>query len=343
MPETHNSTTALVLTLTRSGRAHPSGNLSVIIVSESRTATEGSDYLPINEVLVFGDGATAQTFTVTVLDDDIYEVPDEHFELRIADVYYRQRTNPPNPHLQTSEINRTSVVILDDGDAGTFEFVTTAAGGGSAGPLALRESIDGSVRNVHSLTITRTGREHPSGNISIFYATADTLHGRAKFGHDYLPTEGWVDFSDGQTQAVLSVTVLDDDEFEFPDEYFEVALTSARYIGQAAANVPFGPNRAVNVTIMDDGDLGFLKFAPTVYSTPEGTVAHLTVTRFGRSNMTRRLTARYRCMNGSATYSDFVPSSGVVDFDGSTTLAVFNIETLDDEVRARSRLELLAS
>lgn len=327
--ETNGSTNALGLTLTRVGREAPSGDIFVVLRSRNITATAGLDYEPLALTLPFAHNTTTTSFHVTVLDDALYEVPDEEFAVFIDDVYYLQHTSPPNPYLLTTENQTATVTILDDGDAGTFQFIEERlASPESAGGLPVQ----------HTLTVTRTGRSRPSGALSVRYESADDS---ARAGSDYNATAGWLEFADGQTRGVVVVGILDDEEFEYPDERFRMQLTAVSYLGQPIHNVHFGESDSVFVTIVDDGDLGLLRFEPRASNVTEGNTVHLTVTRYDRARLSARLTVRYASVDLTAKSSgqspDYTGVNGTLDFSGATTNLSIPIATTQDEVRAFSR------
>ena len=73
---------SLQFTILRDGGT--SGQVSVRVQSqEVGVATAGSDYSPIDEVLVFADGDTEQRMIVTILDDDVPE-PEEGFRVQLS-------------------------------------------------------------------------------------------------------------------------------------------------------------------------------------------------------------------------------------------------------------------
>lgn len=165
----------------------------------------------------------------------------------------------------TSEAARTTTcTILDDGDAGTFSFSPTA--------YQIHEAEDKVWLNI---TITRMNREHPSGMITVKYAT---VAGTAKPGDYEDVANGVALFGDGENVRHIAVGIQPDDDFEvgaacgiaashnhallcsqFPDEIFEVVITGVQYspthssLGAAYVD---SQRQSATVTILDDGDAG---------------------------------------------------------------------------------------
>ena len=99
-------------------------------------ATAVSDYVPVaSGRLDFADAQTWGSLEISIVNDTVYESPDERFAVVLE-----------NATAGSSVGSRSSadVTIVDDGDAGTFEF--------SASAYSVRE--DGGVAR---LTINRVG------------------------------------------------------------------------------------------------------------------------------------------------------------------------------------------
>lgn len=92
-----------------------------------------------------------------------------------------------------------------------------------------------------ALTVLRTGGA--AGAVSVSWATS---HGTATDGEDYVESRGTLGFVPGQTEATLTVPLLDDLVPEDEDKTFSVTLSSP--LGGAA----LGAVAACTVTIVDD-------------------------------------------------------------------------------------------
>lgn len=72
--ERNNDTNIVIITVSRTNRQYPSGEITVRFYTEDGNARMDDDYAPTSGVLTFGDNVTTQTFPVTILHDDLYEV-----------------------------------------------------------------------------------------------------------------------------------------------------------------------------------------------------------------------------------------------------------------------------
>jgi hypothetical protein len=86
--------------------------------------------------LRFGDDESLQTFCVAIKQDEVFENPDEKFQVELK--------SPDREGASLGSKSTASIVILDDGDAGTLSF--------SSKTMEVTES-EGAV----TVTVTRTG------------------------------------------------------------------------------------------------------------------------------------------------------------------------------------------
>ena len=145
--------------ITRTGRDTPSGAMKVSYRTGGGTASPSVDYIPIDQAVEVV-GTTA--FSVTALHDNLYEYPDETVNVYLTQVSYS------GVILNTiGELNTAVVTIGDDGDAGTLSF--------SALNYQHSEAIEGypATKDVE-VTVVRTGRHLPDGDISVSYRSVDS-------------------------------------------------------------------------------------------------------------------------------------------------------------------------
>jgi hypothetical protein len=165
-------------------------------------------------------------------------------------------------------LNQAVVTVGDDGDAGTLEF--------SASNYFWPESDTEQYVNI---TVLRTGRSVPDGNIKCRYASTD--HTAISSGTDntqglldYEPVVGELEFATGELSKQFAVKVLQDDYYEYPDEKISLRLFDLRYQATAGGayedvySLQFVNNNS-NITIVDDGDAGTISFAESTTSVVE--------------------------------------------------------------------------
>lgn len=148
-----------------------SGEVAVQYTTEDGTAEAGSDYVTAQGSLVFGHGETEKTFTVQVIDDDVFEA-DEHFYVRL--------TSPRGAVLASP--STATVVILDDDHSGVFSFTQR--------DFELTESV-----GTFELRVVRTAGAR--GRVRVPYWTED---GTAKSGSQYESAQGYVIFENNEAE-----------------------------------------------------------------------------------------------------------------------------------------------
>lgn len=148
-----------------------SGEIAVQYTTEDGTAEAGSDYVTAQGTLVFRNGETEKTFTVQVIDDDVFE-EDEHFYVRL--------TSPRGATIASP--STATVVILDDDHSGVFAFPQR--------DFELTESV-----GTYELRVVRTAGAR--GKVRIPYWTED---GTAKGGNQYEPAQGHIFFENNETE-----------------------------------------------------------------------------------------------------------------------------------------------
>ncbi|XP_066994967.2 sodium/calcium exchanger Calx [Anabrus simplex] len=171
--------------------------IMVDYATEDGTANAGDDYISARGTLTFGPGVTEKTFTLQVIDDDVFE-EDEHFYVRLSNLRTgqsngeaappptsrrlstKQQLLPPTPQLVSPSV--ATVMILDDDHCGVFAFAEK--------DTELVESV-----GLYDLKVVRYSGAR--GRIAIPYFTED---GTAKAGKEYEPATGELIFENNETE-----------------------------------------------------------------------------------------------------------------------------------------------
>lgn len=219
--ETNGTSTLHTITVLRTGRIAPSGDITVNFTTVAISASEGDDYTRTSGTLTFADNTTLQTIVVEVLHDvraaealalitcsptplfaptpqDIFEYPDETFQVVLSDLRYNGQ---PAYSLRFGELAVLNVTIADDGDAGTLVFDSAHH---------QRMEVTSEAVN-HTVTVTRTGRASPDGDISVRFMSQGVT---ATPTVDYLETAGTLHFGSNVSWATFVVTINDDMVYE---------------------------------------------------------------------------------------------------------------------------------
>lgn len=185
-------------------------------------AVPGGDFSSASGTLTFADGETRRSFSVPVIDDNVY-TGGLKFAVRIS-----------NADTSLATPTSANVTISDDEQAPTV----TGEVQFSAASYSVNEAGG-------SVTITVQRINGANGQLSVDYATQalNTGSGDAVAGTDFQAASGTLDFADGVTQRSFQVSIVDDANYT-GDLMFGVNLSNAD-------TTTVSPSSAT-VTILDD-------------------------------------------------------------------------------------------
>lgn len=205
-----------IITVTRAGGS--SGSASVTFNVSNGTAVQGADYTsPATGTLIFADGDTSETFTITITDDALAE-SDETVNLTLSNVTGTATLGSP----------AASVLTIQDNDRVEFENPTYTIEEGCTGV---------------SVTVIRTGNTSSAASVNY-----DTVDGTASARSDYTPAFGRLDFAAGEVSKTITILISEDSRVE-GTETFSVVLNNA---GAPSADVVPSAGSTVVVSITDD-------------------------------------------------------------------------------------------
>ena len=256
------------------------------------TAVAGTDYTATNGVLTFAPGVTNQSIVVPITNNKITNA---------AKTFNVQLAAPNGGSLGAGTL--AQVTILDDDSVLQF----------AAGAVSVVESA-GSI----TLNVTRTGASN-----SVVTVQFTTLDGTATNGMKYVTNSGTLVFGTNQTNATITVQVINNTIVE-TNQTFSVVLSSPT--GEAS----LGSISTTVVTILDDDSL--VQFATGTYSVVEraGTVT-LVVVRTGASNGV--VSVPFSTANVTAFAGlDYVGTNGTVTFLTNVTSTNIVVTILNDKL-----------
>ncbi|CAG9565672.1 unnamed protein product [Danaus chrysippus] len=199
------------------------GEVTVQFCTEDGTAEAGSDYIATQGSLVFGPGEAEKTFSVQVIDDDVFE-EDEHFTVRLSSAKGACLASP----------STATVVILDDDHSGVFSFPQR--------DFELTESV-----GTYELKVVRTAGAR--GKVRIPYWTED---GTAKSGAQFEAVQDHILFENNETEKFIPLHIIEEDSYE-KDVLFYVNLGNPESVGDN--NRPIIPgNEAVHLTTLPEDE-----------------------------------------------------------------------------------------
>ena len=209
-------------------------------------------------------------------------------------------------------------------DYGSFiaaRFADDSKFSGRVGLSVTSQSVDEAAGKA-TFVVRRTGGK--SGAISVHYATEP---GSAQPGSDFDHDESTLTWSDGDTEdKIVVVNLIDDERSEHPED-FSLKLSAPSGGAQLAAS-------HATTTITDGDGPGELALTTGLYepdvSEDVGTITVYATRRYGS---TGPISVRFSTASGSATASDFVPTSGELTWsDGDKTAKKIEVQIIDDSV-----------
>jgi len=209
---------------------------------------------------------------------------------------------------------------------GTDAGVGGSGGGGSSNPTTLQfstsqYSVTESTNSIQ-IAVDRTGDTSTASSID--YTITPAAVNPATQGADYIATNGTLNFAPGESVQSFSITILNDINLEFEEEYIQLNLLNP-------AGAQLGANVSANLTIIDDDNPGQLQFTDAVVSINEGSVsATITVNRSGGVNGPASI--EFATANGSATAGqDYTASTGTLTWaDGEPGNKLITVNITDD-------------
>lgn len=199
----------------------------LVDLGEDSTAMNEIDFILPSEgdrSFVFYDGEVEKQFSIVIVDNDVYTPQPKSIQLTLNDTTDRSDRVEPS---------RATIWILDDGDAGVIDFEVPT--------MAILENI-----NVTSIQLRR--QNGSSSNVSVEVAVVDGNSSTAEPGVDFELLTPSILFSDRQTEAAVSVRMIDNSYFSYPNLFFNLSLR----VGSGGASI--GLHNVLQISIMDDGD-----------------------------------------------------------------------------------------
>ncbi|MGB5676644.1 MAG: Calx-beta domain-containing protein [Gammaproteobacteria bacterium] len=289
-----------VITVTRVNGSF--GTVAVDYNTGDGTASAGSDYEAESGTLIFDEGVTSQTFTITIFDDAEYE-GDETVNLTLSNPLGGAGLESPT----------TAILTIAEDDpvppAGSLQFsaptYTVAENGVTA-----------------SITVTRVGGSF--GTVGVDYATGD---GTAVAGSDYTAVIGNLSFADGVTSQTFTIEIRDDTDYE-GDETVNLSLSNP------TGGAGLGSPATAVLTIAEDEPTppaGSLQFSAPTYLVAEfGLIATVTVERVDGSVGT--VGVDYASSDDTAIAGeDYIAVNSSLSFADGETSRTFSIEIINDE------------
>ncbi|MCB0033499.1 MAG: lamin tail domain-containing protein, partial [Anaerolineales bacterium] len=256
--------------------------ITVDYATADNNALNTLDYTAQNGTLTFTSGVIEQTFTITLLDDNIDE-PDETFWVNLSNV--------SNANLGEDQ---AVITIMDDE---------------AAPSLTIADGIIVEGNETGNSTALAVTLSHPSSfAVTVDYATADDT---ATAGSDYVATADTLTFAAGQTSQTITVETIGDITDEV-DESFAVNLSNANQATIADATSV--------VTIIDDEGIPTVNVVDTAVVEGNDGTTQLVFDLLLLPASDQTVTIDYTTADDTATAaSDYVAAADTVTFAAGQT------------------------
>ncbi|XP_077988560.1 adhesion G-protein coupled receptor V1-like [Glandiceps talaboti] len=288
-------------------------------LSDRQQATANEDYVDRQDTVNMADGVTEVFVFVTVRPDEIPEGP-EMFLVNITSVSLVSGSpiDGAAPSVKIGQDVADITITENDFARGILQFdvvknsfdeVEVYEGGGSNGLI--------------KLPVTRTEGTFNAVQVSwqAFIASATSA--------DFAPMGGTISFQEGQNDASVDITIIDDNEYE-NDEFFNIRLYNP------TNGAVLGTETLVTVKIMkNDSPFGLFGFTSTQESVlesetdndPNGGVTFIVQRTQGSTG-----TVDVQWQVQVDAVNDISPLSGTLTFASGVTQQLLRLRTLPDEI-----------
>jgi Calx-beta domain-containing protein len=266
-----------------------------------RTAVPGRDFTPVSGVLIFPPNMMSQTFSVPVLDNQLF-IGDQTVGLSLGAPDGAVLGPQSEAALTIREADQPGVILL----------------------AATTYTVAEDARSV-VVTIMRTGTRL-AGNVSVAFATANgTGPGAAVAGVNYRAAGRTVTFSAGETMICLAVGIYSDGQVTGPLRFtFTVRDPSG------GATLASGRTTAT-ITIQDVDRAGTVQFDAAAYRVNRSAgTATIRVTR--RNGLGGGVAVNFQTVDGTARADrDYVRTAGVLTFGTNQSVGYINVPFVAQE------------
>ncbi len=292
----NGQTTKAVFTVSLNGQLDE--ELTVDYATSGGTATADVDFVSQTGTLTFAPGETSKTIEIDIIGDNSVE-PDEDFFVNLS-----------NPSLPADK-----VVLTDNQGKGTI-VNDDAAPVVTINNVSLNEGNAGATQFIFTVNLNTPATETATVDFQVVDGTATAGD------DDYTPLAGTLTFAPGEITKTIIVNVTGDTKLEANETFF-VNLSNPQ-------KLTIGDNQGQGTIVNDD-------------LPPQVSIADASITEgdAGQKLLTFNLTlsqaaglpvsVNYATANSTATAgSDYVASSGTVNFPAGTTTQTITVPIIGD-------------
>jgi uncharacterized delta-60 repeat protein/uncharacterized repeat protein (TIGR01451 family) len=294
--QVNEALTNAVISVYRSGGT--TNSITVTASTSDGTALAGVDYAAVSTNLTFPQGETFESFSVPILIDPT----------NLGQLSLNLTLSDPNPANALGGQSTAVLNIIGANSTVSFASANYAVNKNTGTGMAI-------------ITINRN--QSSIGTASIDFET--TLTGTATPGTDYTAVSNTVFFANGQTNATVTVPIINNG---LPEGNLTVGLALLNPTNTALDAVL--PTTAT-LTIVDNSlAVGNFAFSASSYSVPE-TSSNAVITVIRTNGSVGQVSVNYSVGGGTAVAGvDYVVTSGAVSFLDGQTSQTFLVPVLDD-------------
>ncbi|XP_061172919.1 adhesion G-protein coupled receptor V1-like [Saccostrea echinata] len=314
------TTTTTQTISTMNGYQYYSKNIVKVQELQNKAATAAQDFSVVsNGYIMINDGATSGQLPVSILADDIPEL-DEVFLVKLTQIEVASSGASVKYPPQLGQTNQARVTINKNDNAyGKFRLVSQspqASDGGTA--VGVEEKPQLAV----DLIVERLGGN--LGHVSVEWFVNTNLS-TAEYNKDFLADGATLKFTPGQTQSLITVTVLDDN---LPEENKTVIVQLRNPQGGAEIEVGSG----VTVTIMENDNVaGVLGFERTSFLAEEGEKVMIQVLRTKSTRGSVSVDWEIVGLRGILPQEGFTNYNGTLMFRPTEVSKIISLDVKSDE------------
>uniref|UniRef100_A0A2K5BZQ4 Adhesion G-protein coupled receptor V1 n=1 Tax=Aotus nancymaae TaxID=37293 RepID=A0A2K5BZQ4_AOTNA len=292
------------------------GTLSPVTLHWNIDSDPDGDLAFTSGNITFEIGQTSANITVEVLPDEDPEL-DKAFSVSILGV---------SSGSLGVYINATLIVLASDDPYGVFIFSEKNR------PVKVKEATQ-------NITLSIIRLKGLMGKVLVSYATLDDMEkppyfpsnlARATQGRDYIPASGFAIFGANQSEATITISILDDDEPERSESVFIELLNSTLIAKVQSRPIPNSPRLGPKVEtvaqliiIANDDAFGTLQLSAPIVRVAESHVGPIiNVTRTGGTFADVSVKFKAVPITAIAGEDYSIASSDVVLLEGETSKAV---------------------
>ncbi|XP_071965307.1 adhesion G-protein coupled receptor V1-like isoform X2 [Antedon mediterranea] len=285
----------------------------------AQQAKSDRDYVSRVGYVTMGDGISSDSVTITILSDTNAEGPETFFvNLTSVELLTGSPISGAPPSVKNDQNVAEVVISQNDNANGILQFSVER---NSANEVEVYEGSGTS--SILSLPVLRSAGSFGIVSVSwlAFSASATTA--------DYSPVSGNITFAEGQQEAVIDISLIDDNIYE-TDESFTVQLNSP------SGGAVLGSDTFATIKILkNDSPKGLFGFTNTQTTVAESTsnsdpngVITITVQRTQGQQSDVELAWEL----DASGVDDITPSSGTLNFPNGVTSQSFTVRAVPDNI-----------